>query len=432
MTEPPIRRKPKPAKSASLPTLLRVLMVLVILAAGAALAFRLMKTGPKTQRQAPERRARLVEVQDVRFSNHRVRVSGMGTVRPAREIALFPQVTGEILWVSPSFIPGGRFQSREAILHIDPSDYELTVHQRAGDLQQAESNLKLELGQQSVALREFELLGQSVDVGDRDLVLRLPQLQSARAEVQKAKAALAQARRDLERTKVTAPFNAIVKTREVDLGESVGSATRLATLVGTDEYWIEVLIPVNQLDWITIPGLKGSTSGSAARITNEAVWGRKTYRSGTVLRLAGDLEAEGRMARLFVSVPDPLGQKPETGTVPLLLIGAFVRVEIAGQDLKHVAAIDRRLLRDGDAVWVMNAKNQLEIRPVRVAFRGRDQVYVSGGLRDRERLVVTDLAAPVEGMPLRTDNEPAGTEVDTASQSDISQPRPKQLEEKTN
>ncbi len=419
MTEDPMPKRPQHAKAKTLPALLRLLMVLIILALAAALTLALVKTGPKTKRQPPERRARLVEVQAIQFSNHRVRVEGMGTVRPAREIALFPQVKGAIKGVSPAFVPGGRFQSGDVILHIDPSDYELIVRQRAGDLQQAEGNLKLELGQQSIALHEFELLGQAIDEKDRDLVLRLPQLQTVRAEVEKAKAALAQAKRDLERTKITAPFNAIVRTRDVDLGESVGTATRLATLVGTDEYWIEVLIPVNQLAWIAIPGLKGTQQGAPAQIHNPTAWGSETSRQGTVLRLAGDLEEAGRMARLFVSVPDPLAD-----SLPPLLIGAFVRVDITGQDLNQVAAIDRKLLRDGDAVWIMNAKDQLEIRPVGIAFRGRDHVYVRTGLQPGERLVLTDLAAPVAGMPLRVNGQQVKEASSPASGSVAAEQRP--------
>ncbi|MFQ5587350.1 MAG: efflux RND transporter periplasmic adaptor subunit, partial [Nitrospiria bacterium] len=207
-------------------------------------------------------------------------------------------------------------------------------------------------------------------------------------------------------TKITAPFNTVINTREADLGEAVTPATKLATLAGTDAYWIEVLMPVRQLRWIEVPGLNGE-KGASIKVYDPASWGKTRFRTGQVIRLAGTLEAEGRMARLLVSVPDPLGLTADHGEsdFPVLLMGAFVRVEIEGRSLNHVAAIRREWLRDGDTVWLMNKQNALEIRPIQIAYRGRGQVFASGGLREGERVVVTDLATPVEGMPLRTGEE---------------------------
>ncbi len=386
--------------------LIRLFLILIILGAGAFTAFTLLKTGPTAKRAPAVRRAKLVEVTPIHFSNHRVIVKGMGTVLPAQETDLYPRVSGAIQWVNPSFMPGGRFTTNEKILQIDPADYALLIRERTSGLEQANSNLKIEQGQQNVALREFELLGESIQAEDRDLILRLPQLENLQAERERAQSLLDKARLDLERTKITSPFNAIIKTREVNLGEAVTPATKLATLVGTDTYWVEVLIPVNQLQWLDIPGVN-ATTGSEVKIYDAAAWGKDRFRVGTVIQLNGELETEGRMARLLVSVSDPLGQKATTpeGKPPMLLMGAFVRVEMTGKELTHVVAIERAWLRNGDTVWLINAKNTLEIRTIEIAYRGQDQVFVSGGLEAGDRLVLTDLAAPVKGMSLRTSQE---------------------------
>jgi hypothetical protein len=117
-----------------------------------------------------------------------------------------------------------------------------------------------------------------------------------------------------------------------------------------------------------------------------------------VVRALGDLEEEGRMARLLVSVDDPLGFEV---SAPPLLLGSFVRVEIDGTPLVDVAVLDAALLHDGKHVWVMNDSNELEIRAVTVAFRGRDQVFVSSGLSAGERVIRSGLSVPVAGMSLR-------------------------------
>jgi len=287
------------------------------------------------------------------------------------------------------------------LLRIDPRDYELAILQRESEVAQAQSTLRLEQGQQSIAKREFELLGDSLQTDDRDLVLRKPQLESVRAQLALAKASLEKARLDLQRSQVRAPFNAIVESAEVDVGARVTTANTLATLVGTDACWLEVSVPVRDLQWIGIP--RGSdVMGSVVRISNPVAWGEEGWREGRVIRLAGDLEKEGRMARLIVEVDDPFTLKPENSGKPVLLMNSYVSVEIEGRQLDQVATIARTHLRDGDRLWIMGVDDALEIRKVDIVFRSHDQVLVADGVKAGERLVVTGLAAPVAGMPLRS------------------------------
>jgi RND family efflux transporter MFP subunit len=380
--------------------LVRTGLPLLVLAVGAAVAGRLIATAPKAERQPPPRQARLVEVQTVRFDTHRTVVPAMGTVQPTREVALQPRVSGQIVAVSEEFVPGGSFEEGQMLVRIDPTDFELAIRQRESEVAQAQTELALELGHQTVAQREFELLGETVREEDRALVLRQPHLERVRARLHAAQAALEQAKLDLERTTVRAPFNALVRSREVNVGMQVTASTTLATLTGTDAYWIEVTVPVDQLQWIEIPATGGG-NGAAARVYNEAAWGAQLWREGRVIRLLSDLEKEGRMARLLVEVEDPLARESAHAGLPKLLLGEYVRVEIEGRELDRVAAVDRRLVREGNRVWVMNERDELEIRAVEIVFRGRDHLLVGNGLRDGERIVTTDLAAPVEGMPLR-------------------------------
>jgi hypothetical protein len=133
--------------------------------------------------------------------------------------------------------------------------------------------------------------------------------------------------------------------------------------------------------------------------------------SGEVVRLLGDLEPQGRMARLLVSVPDPLGDGQADDEHAPLLLGSYVEVAIAGRELRDVFAISREELRDGDTAWIVSSQGKLDIRPVDVIFRGRDHVLVRAGLEAGERLVTSDLSSPVAGMALRLtdgDSEVAG------------------------
>lgn len=376
----------------------RIVVPLVILAAGFAAAWALLESRPQAVRKPKERQARLVETVTAVRAAHETVVEAMGTVLPARRIELRPQVAGEVIEVAAEFEPGGRFAAGDVLAAIDPRDYELAERQRAAELAEAEAQLALEMGNQEVARRESELLGDLVAEGRLDLVLRKPQLDTARARVDAARAALDVARLALERTRIRAPFAGVVEARHVVVGSRVDAATVLASLVASDEFWIEVAVPARDLRWLSLPDVP-APRGSAARIEDATAWGEGVFRRGFVTRRLVDLEPEGRLARLLVAVPDPLGAG-DTGAPPLLL-GSFVRVALLGRTVEGVV-IDRRVLRDGDSVWVMDDEDRLAIRRVEVGFRGREQAVVTAGLQGGERLVASDLSTPVEGMPLRT------------------------------
>jgi len=388
---------------------LRVLLLLAVLAAGGGVSFYWLTHRPKAHRRPPRPQATLVEVRAVSPGTHTVVVRPLGTVIPAKTIQLASQVSGRVVDVSEELIPGGRFSAGQKILQIEPKDYQLAVRQRACDLAKARSALKVEMGQQSVARREYELLGEEIKPEDEELVLRKPQLAAAQAAVEAAEAVLEQAQLDLKRTDVLAPFNAMVRSRTVDLGSQVSVGTALASLVGTDKYWVQVSIPVDELRWVDVPGL-GGTDGSPARVYCEPAWGPDAFRDGIVERLMADLEPQGKMARLLVAVQDPLELSRASGPRHPLILGSYVRVEIRGRDLPNVVRVPRTALRDGRCVWVMRPDGTLDIRQVKTVWSGNEHVYVTDGLSEGDLLITSDLGAPIQGMALRRGPSAAGGE----------------------
>lgn len=383
-------------------TVLRSLIILAALGLSAAISYHWMANPPVAQRRPPQKEATLVEVMPVSAETAPVIVSNTGTVVPAREIRLSARVSGQIVETSPKFAPGGYFEQGETIVRIDDDDYSLAVEQQEANLVRAQSDLKLEMGQQSVAKLEFELLGDiASEEEDTDLVLRQPQLETKKAAVAQAQAALNKARLDFERTEIIAPFNAVIEERSADLGAYVTPGTPLATLVGSDEYWVEVTVPVDELRWIKVPGMNSET-GSEARIYHELTWGPGVYREGHVQRIMTGLEPGSRLARLLVVVEDPLELEKKGGDQHALILDAFVRVELIGEEVAGVFEVPTQAVRDGDYLWVMTKDKTLDIREMEMVWSDDEHVYVSEGLQDGEHLIVSDLAAPVPGMPLRT------------------------------
>lgn len=377
--------------------ILKIVLPLAILCLGVFGSAYLKRSGPKPQRKPPQKIISLVQVMPLEKTDETVSVRAMGTVVPAREIILEPQVSGKIVWRHPDFEPGGFLTAGNEVIRIDPTDYELDLARKKSQVANAAYALKMEMGHQAVAKREWQLLKGNKSTRDADLALRKPHLEKARADLEAAKAELKQAELNLERTHISAPFNALVQERYVDMGSQVSAGEKLADLVGTDEYWIQASVPVDRLWWIQIPR---TAQEDGAKVAIQYGTRDKT-REGMVVKLLGDLEAEGRMARVLISVQDPLDLSNPEANRPPLLIGEYVQVGIQGRELFDVFRIPRSALRDGDRIWVATPDNSLSIRKVEPVWRDANTVLLQDGLKTGDRLILSDIAAPVEGMPLR-------------------------------
>jgi len=399
--QPNSARSPRP--------IIRIVLSLVILAVGIATASYLKNSAPRTKKQPPVKLSPTVQIQKAKPSSFQIIVTAMGTVIPAREVVLKSRVSGEIVEIHPEFTEGGFLKKDMKILQIDPQDYELALARKRSTVTDAEYALKLELGHQTVAKREWELLNQGKPAQDmeKELALRQPHLNKVRADLSAAEAELKAAMLDLERTHITAPFNTMVRSKSVDRGSQVTPQEPLAELVGTDAYRIQASLPVDRLEWIDVPVQTGDP-GSKARI----IYGQGHECSGTVIRLMGDLATEGRMARILVEVADPLGLKASNKDRAPLLIGEYVRVKILGRKLDNVFQIPRTAFKDNSSIWIAGENQTLEIRKVRPVWRDADVVLLQDGLKPGEQLIVSDLPAPVQGMSVRVDTLKSEVESD--------------------
>lgn len=386
---------------------LKIILPFLILIIAVVVALYIGSTAPKARRIPPVRQVSLVETLPARHTSERIIIPTMGSIIPTREITLKSKVSGDILKINPRFTEGGHLEKDEEILKVDDQDYRLAVAEQHSQVVSAEYALKLELGRQDVAQREWELLGggSALKVPDSELALRKPHLEKAQADLASARAAMKRAELDLARTTVRAPFNCIVRTKKVDLGSHVSSQDQLAELVGTDEYRVRASVPIDRLKWISIPHGRDDR-GSKARI----IYGNGTgyERRGSVVKLLADLEEGGRMARIMIAVNDPLDLKSPESNRPPLLIGEYVRVAIEGPELEGIVALPRTALRDGGNIWIAREDDTLDIRSVDIVWRGEETVLVKNSLADGERIIITGLSTPIQGMKVMV-NEPADT-----------------------
>jgi RND family efflux transporter MFP subunit len=378
---------------------INIVLSIALITAGIAGAAYISKTAPKARKRPPVKMLPLVQVINVHPEEERIQVPAMGTVIPAREIVLESRVAGEIVSIHPEFAVGGYLKKGSEVLQIDPQDYELALTLAKAKVKDAESNLKILEAEAAAAKEEWREINRNRTKKNKEpspLLIKKPQLTAAKAMLIAEKADVEKAQLNLARTKITAPFNAIVRAKHVDIGSQVSGQDRLAELVGTDEYWIQASMPVDRLNWIMIPRNSGET-GAKARI----FYRNGIELTGTVIKLLGELESEGRMARVLVEIKDPLGLNATGKKRPPLLIGEYVRMEIEGRQLKNVYRIPRAALRDNTRIWLVSNDGKLEIRDVETLWRDAQTVLLTDGLQPGEQLIVSDLSKPVNGIQVQ-------------------------------
>jgi RND family efflux transporter MFP subunit len=365
---------------------------LLIVALAGAIIF--VKTAPKAQKRRPPKMAPTVETQPLTPTRATVVLELAGTVVPAEEVLLRSRVGGEIISMAKGFIDGGLLQKGDEVLKIDPVDYELALVAAEAKLSTAQFNYKMELGRHDVARCEWEQL-KSADATEQEqeLALRTPHLAASKAALQAAEAALKKAKLDLSRTQIRSPFNAVVLDRNVNVGSQTTPSGQLARLAGTDAYWVKVSIAVDRLPWLKIPGAKATVVSTSGAV-----------RQGRVIRLLGNLETKGRMARVLVEINDPLCLKPQNQQKKPLLLGEYVQVKIQGRQLDGVYDIPRNTLHEGDQVWTVNG-NKLEIHEAEVLWRSERRVLLRAPFPNgatTNRLIVSNLTTPIQGMEIST------------------------------
>jgi len=372
---------------------LKGLLPLIVLVAGIALAVWLMSA-----RKAPARVERpvlgpLVEVMPAQVTDVPVVISGHGEVVPRVAVDVVPQVAGQVVKVHPSLVAGGFFRAGDPLVVIDPRDYELALERAQASVARAEVSLQREQAEAVVAREEWDELHPGEEAPG--LVVREPQIRQAEAELAAANADLAAATLNLERTHVNLPFDGVVVSESVDVGQFVGSANRLARVYGTAFVDVRVPLESRELAWFDVPS-RDRGEGSRARVSVDFGGMRSTW-EGRVTRMEAEVDQASRMVHVVIEVKDPYDT---SANHPALLPGTFVDVEIFGKTLEDVVPVPRFAVHEGGQVWVFD-DGELAIRRVQVLRSDRHQTLVASGIDADELVIVSSLDAVTEGMAVR-------------------------------
>ncbi len=378
--------------------LVRAALPVGILAAG-CVAYLILSVEPEKAKSPPAaKQAIRTKVTELRVRNYPVVIKTHGFVRSHAEVTLSAQVSGQISHLSPSFEAGAYFAEGEVLVELDANDYRIAVAVAEARLLGAKSAFQLATLDHERNLKLFHDKLISDAAADQTSATR----SQAAAGVDSAIAQVERAKRDLDRTKIRAPFDGRVRQKAVGLGQSVGSGTPLGGVFAVDFAEVRLPIAARELQFLDVPERLGDSPldvelRDAVNGASETVW------KAQIIRTEGALDENSLELFVIARVDDPFGLK--SGKPPLR-IGQPVTGSIAGNVLTNVVALPRVAVRQLDQILLVDktaltllAKTVVPIWSDEEYVIVRDPLILDGGLLSTTHLVYAPNGAKVEIIP---------------------------------
>jgi RND family efflux transporter MFP subunit len=371
----------------------KLLYPLLVLAGGAILAILLATSKPVVESEPIQPMITTVRVLKVEPKTEYLTVSSQGSVQPRTQSTLIPEVSGRVTWISPSLVGGGSFKQGDVLLKIDRADYLSNVERSRAVVQRSE----VEHSFTGDELNRLEKLFKKKLASQSQLDEARRNDRVAQANLLEGRANLTQAERDLSRTELTAPFDGLVRSEQVDKGQFVSRGTSIGIIYATD--FVEVRLPIaaSQLQFMGLPtkNIRGQIPPSiqppvtlTADIgTTKVIW------EAVLVRAEAEIDEQSRMLYGVVRLPSMRDEQ----SLPIP-VGLFVQAEIRGQKVENLIQLPRSAVRDGDQVLVVDSDNRLHYRNVRILRLQHDDVLISEGLEAGELVCISPLQAVVDGM----------------------------------
>lgn len=385
----------------------KIVMPFLIVAVAVAITAVLVLSRPRPEINAPAERVTLVEVATAQSQDTVFTVASQGTVEPRTQTTLVAEVSGRVVSVSDKFVVGGFFRQDELLLSLDSADYEVSVQQANANLMTARAQLSQEQAQAEQAGRQWDLSGRA-RADAPPLALRTPFLAEAEARVLFAEADVARAERQLERTKIRAPYDGLMREKMVDIGQYVGTGTQLARTFAVD--FAEIRLPLADRDIAFLnlpqPGELARSGGGKVHGTpvqlSSVVGGKSVQWSATIVRTDGVVDSSSRVYYAIAQINDPYNLRANSNAA-VLSIGSFVNATLQGVSAQGVFALPHSAVRSSNQVMVMDPEQRLRTRTVNVLRTDKDFVYINDGIRNGEQVIVSPVQVPIEGMRVATE-----------------------------
>jgi RND family efflux transporter MFP subunit len=413
----------------------RKLLILPPIALGLLVLLMMASNRQPPQKADPGEPTKLVRTMQAQQLELIPVAEGYGAVQPARVWDAVAQVAGRIVDIHPRLRDGEIISEGSLLLQIDPVDYQLNLAQAEAELAELEveaSNAKasLSIDERSLAIaqREFQRISElakkgtasqsDVDDAERTLLTSRNAVQNVkntlallptRRKVLEAKRT--QAERDLENTRLLAPYNLRVTNMSIELDQYVSKGETLLAGDAVDRVEVIARFPMSSLRRlfigreqrdITADIMQGNLADFVALIprvkldlgTTVAQW------EAEFVRFSDNVDPQTRTMGVVVAVDRPF-EKIEPGTRPPLSKGMFVQVLLQGKPQPKRVVIPRSAVRNG-VVYLADEENRLHRQSVDLLFSQGEISVIASGIDAGQMVVVSDLVPAVSGMQLET------------------------------
>ena len=315
-----------------------------------------------------------VGVASVQQTNFDVYLTGLGSVQAFNTVDVKTRIDGQIMQVN--FREGQDVKEGELLILIDPRPYQVA-------LQTAEANLKKDLAQLLNAKAQYErnktLYEQGV-VAKQDLDTMQASFGTYEGTIAGDKAAIENAKLNLTYCSIRSPINGRVGLRQVDPGNYVTAAGNTALLVITQLHPIAVVftLPEDQLQAVAAQMKKGPLTIEAYSRDDQT-----KLATGKLLTIDNQIDPTTGTARLKAVFDNPEGN---------LWPNQFVNAHLLLRTIDNALTAPASALQrgpEGTFVYVVDANNVVQMRPVKVDLTQGSTVVMSSGLHAGDK-VVTD------------------------------------------
>lgn len=381
----------------------RIVLPIVILVGCLLVSSYLIRNPTTVEEAAVEIIPVSVRVAEVSLESVDLVVGSQGKVQAAQTVSLSAAVAGPVQWISPSMESGGYIESGEVLLRLDTSDFETAVERSRANMQQT-------LAEAEFADAELERLQELAErrlASDSQLQDAQRRTEVNRARLADAEASFRQAELDLDRTELRAPFNAIIQSRDVELGQYVNRAQSVAVLFGADEVEVRVPLAMRQLGFLDVPlGQRGEIpEQDAPEVALTGTYGGQQYQwRGKLVRIEASIDPNSNTVQTIIRVPQPSASDQwamqQHKAIPLP-IGLYVEADITGKTVDDIIALPRSVIRNNNQVLVVDAENKMYFREVEIFRLEEQKVLISGGILPGERICISPIQAVVDGMAVQ-------------------------------
>ncbi len=383
----------------------KILAPIAILLGATLIAALLVLAKPAAEQKHSTPVQPLVDIVVAEKRTVAIPVSAQGTVRARTETQLIADVSGRVQSLSERFRAGGYFKRGEEMARIDNRMYVAAVKRAEAAVAGANSALATEIGRSEVAHKEWQQRGKKTKRSEAALALylRKPQLAEAEAQLASAKADLRQAQADLEHTVVRAPYNAMVKSQSIDVGQYLNQGAMIGSVFAIDTAEVNVPLPEKELQFVRIPDAFDQTDAIYPKVVLRGTGSQSALHwQGRLVRTEGVVDEKTRSMTAVVEVADPYGLlgNSEHRKQPLRL-GTYVKAYIDGKPISDLIEISQAAINPGNKVWLVNERGRLEQRTVNILTRTAETAYINGGLAHGDKVSTTSLSSFVTGAEVR-------------------------------